>query len=76
METFKLELNYEQILVLQEAIDRARQLPNLQETIYGATLTSAEELFDRLLDGIEEQMDQFVPRLDDDCRDDKEIKSI
>jgi len=71
METYKLEFNYEQLLVLQEAIDRARKLPDLEETVYSLQPGRAEHLFTKMLDDIELQLDEVAPRINAEPEDDK-----
>lgn len=58
---YKVELSYEQILVIKEAFDKAKRLPEEMEKQYGELLAAGNDGFhDMLMDNLEAYFDSLT----------------
>lgn len=58
---YKIDLSYEQILVIKEAFAKARLLPDEQEKAYGDIFVAGNDGFHRkLMDGLEAYLDYLT----------------
>lgn len=73
---YKVELSYEQILVIKEAFAKARELPEEREKQYGEMLAAGNDGFhEMLMDNFEEYLDSLTGD-DEPDEQESEIKTI
>lgn len=73
---YKVELSYEQILVIKEAFEKARELPEEREKQYGDLLAAGNDGFhEMLMDNFEAYLDSLTGG-DEPDEQESEIKTI